>query len=355
MFESIVLLCIKRFKGERTVSGIFNMLTGKRSSQTMQDAKAYQLDHMFGVFPELERRKLDNAIDQMAGREEVVVNEEGFPNLTDKGTDHLQTQRASSSAYFQGMQWHEVLPAFISRLNLLIQASSNKEAGIQSYVAIVDQPGAQAWVKKVFGTFQDKLPRLNQSLYEELVRLLSNHDPVQTELFTHRLTGGGWIGLTVDQLKEKYRLSREDILLGLRHTYYYLFQQAKKDKEAYPVLHLCTRGLQSSHLVTASAGKTYQLIEQGLSLEEIVTVRRLKKSTIQDHIVEAALVTPDFDVSPFLSAEQVEEINQKAMDLNTQRLKHIHQDLGGVYDYFEIRLALAHGRSTAQRERKPSS
>lgn len=350
MFESIVLHCIQRFKGERTVSGIFNMLTGKRSSQTMQDAKAYQLDHLFGIFPELDRRRLDTVIDQMSHRGEIVLNEQSFPHIT----ENSRQPSPHTFPYFQGMTWHEVVPAFISRLNLLVQASSNKEAGIQSYVAIVDNPEAQLWVKKVFATFQNKLARLNQSLYEELERLLSGHDPIQAELFTHRLTGGGWIGLTMDQLKEKFSLSKEDVLLGLRHTYYYLFQQAKMDQDAYPVLHLCTRGLQASHLVTASAGKTYQLIAQGLSLEEIVTIRRLKKSTIQDHIVEAALVTPDFDVSPFLTADQVVEINQKAVDLNTQRLKHIHQDLGGVYDYFEIRLALAHGRST-HIERKPLS
>lgn len=344
MFQHLILNCVNKLRGERTTSGIYHLLTGKRSSQTMQDAKGYHLDHFFGVYPHLLRDQLDQHVEEMTLEGYISFDNPSFPLLTRKGEEKLSFYQGPPMHHFSGLVWHDVLPDFMRRLTLLIQIVTNQSAKIDFYLPIVDDPRTQRWVKTVYSKFHSKLPELTDSLYHEIFGLLTEASSIEAELFSHRLTGGGVIGMTIDQLKEDYQLTTEDVSLLLQHTYYAFFLQAKKDKERYPVLHLCTRGLEASHLITQSARRTYQYIQQGLSLDEIVTLRNLKKSTIQDHIVEAALIIPGFTIHPFLDEKEVEEINRAAATLNTQRLKQIHDSFGGKYNYFELRLALASGQ-----------
>ncbi|MEC3884701.1 helix-turn-helix domain-containing protein [Halobacillus sp. HZG1] len=344
MFVHLVLTCVDRLRGERTVSGIYHLLTGKRSSQTLQDAKGYELDPLFGVYPSLKRESLEKQINILVHNGFIQLNEQSFPSITSEGTRQLSSFPVHELQYFEGMVWHDVVPTFVKRVYLLLQAMANSNAGIHHYVPIVDDFGTQNWVRKVHQQFQDKLPKMGESLYEEIHHLLKKHPSLQAELFVHRLTGGGVIGMTIEQLTREFELYREDVEIMLQHTYYYLFLESKRDKARYPVLHLCTKGLDATHLITRSARKTYQYIEQGLSMQEIMNIRRLKKSTIQDHIVESALIIPDFSIASFLSEVDVREINKMGSQLDTKKLKQIHEALDGKYDYFELRLALAKGQ-----------
>ncbi|SFK01383.1 Uncharacterized protein YpbB [Halobacillus dabanensis] len=340
MFDYLILNCIHRFKGERTVSGIYNLLTGKRSSQTMQDAKGYQVHGYFGIYPNLTRAQLESHIDDLEGKGLISVKK-SFPFLTSLGKDHLSSYKGPTLQYFQGMVWHDVIPIYEDRIHLLVQTMANSKAGILNYVPIVEDADVQRWVKAVFRNFHEKLPVLFETLYEEIYHLLKLHSRLEAELLTHRLTGGGMIGMTTAQLREDYDLRHEDVVILLHHTMYYLFIKSKENKKDFPVLHLCTKGLDAAHLITQSARKTFQYIQQGLTMEEIITVRNLKKSTIQDHIVEAALVIPGFSIDSFLSEKDVKDIKEMAVTLDTQRLKQIHEAFSGKYDYFELRLALA--------------
>jgi uncharacterized protein YpbB len=340
MFDYLILICIRRFKGERTISGIYNLLTGKRSSQTMQDAKGYQIDGYFGIYPTLTRAQLENCIHELE-REGLISIKKSSSYLTSPGKDYLSNYKGPTLEYFQGMVWHDVISMYEDRINLLVQTLTNWKAGINHYLPIVDDTQVQKWVKTVFRNFHTKLPTLIEALYEEIYHLLNLHSRLEAELFTHRLTGGGVIGMTTEQLREDFDLKHEDATVLLHHTTYYLFIKSKDSKEEFPVLHLCTKGLDATHLITQSARKTFQYIQQGLTMDEIITVRNLKKSTIQDHIVEAALIIPSFSIDPFLSEKDVKAIKEMATNLDTQKLKQIHEAFSGKYDYFELRLALA--------------
>ncbi|MGP4060122.1 helix-turn-helix domain-containing protein [Halobacillus sp. H74] len=349
MFDFILKVCIDHFKGERTLSGIYNLLTGKRSSQTMQDAKGYNLDHYFGVFPSLKRNELDRHIEEILDLREISLENGVFPVLTAKGKKKLHDYDGPLLDSFQGMELHAIIPVFERRLNLLTQTATNLQADITSFVPIIDDPEVQKWVKAVYANVQQKVPQLVQSLHQEISQLLAERSSIEAELFAYRLSGGGIIGLTIEQLQNRFQLTREDVYICLFHMYHILFWRGKRGQEKYPVLHLCTKGLDSSHMITHSAQKTYQYLNQGLSIEEVTTLRRLKRSTIQDHIVEAALVIPHFSIEPFIHPDDVDEILQKARHLDTQRLKHIHEAFDGKYDYFELRLAMA-GRQTQRKE-----
>ncbi|MGI8315396.1 helix-turn-helix domain-containing protein [Halobacillus mangrovi] len=341
MFNKVILDCVHRFKGERTISGIFNLLTGKKSAQTLQDARVYKLDSYFGIYKSLDREQLERSFQRLEEKEWLIIKEDIYSLLTSKGQQYLTEYK--ETLYFNGMMDHKRVAEFERRMFLLIQTFTNMLKGNRTFIPIVEEMKAQYWVKKVYQRYHHHhdLKRIVNTLYNEIYTLLKERPAIEAELFTYRLTGAGVIGLTREQLKDKHDVSLADVDLYINHVFYYLFFQANQSNRTYPVLSLCAKGLKESSLITVSAKRTYAYIEKGWSIEEIVMKRRLKKSTIQDHIVEAALVVPYFPIDSFLSEQELHKIIRTAKELDTQRLKLIHEKLQGQFTYFQLRLALA--------------
>ena len=53
----IILYCLQKLKGERTIYSIFHLLHGKQSSQTIQDAYLFRLTAFFHTYPQLKRQE----------------------------------------------------------------------------------------------------------------------------------------------------------------------------------------------------------------------------------------------------------------------------------------------------------
>ncbi|MCA0982987.1 helix-turn-helix domain-containing protein [Halobacillus yeomjeoni] len=341
MFNWILLTCVHQLKGERTISGIFNLLTGKRSSQTMQDARGYRLDQFFGIYSHLGREQLEHRCVQLKQKDLIIVVNHAFPVLTEKGKEYLARYDGPEFKSFDGMKSHRMVEEFQRRVSLLIQTWTNIGRGNNGFIPLVDHPKTQRMVKQIYLSTKKDTSKWIHSIHNEVHTLLSKLSPVEAELFAYRLTGAEVIGMTREQLKEKFSLTVEDVDICLQHTYYHIFQEVKKNPGDYPALTLCVSGLDAQKLITDSAKRTYRYIEQGMTIETITRKRRLKESTIQDHIVEAALVLPQFSIDQFLSSEDQQTIVSTADRLKTQRLRHINQELEGRFSYFEIRLALA--------------
>ncbi|MEH7810821.1 recombinase RecQ, partial [Bacillus toyonensis] len=57
-----LLYCLKQLNGERTVSSIYYLLKGKRSSQTLQDGNMFQISFLFGIYKSLNRADYDQEV-----------------------------------------------------------------------------------------------------------------------------------------------------------------------------------------------------------------------------------------------------------------------------------------------------
>ncbi|MBA2173837.1 helix-turn-helix domain-containing protein [Halobacillus locisalis] len=342
VFEAILLTCVHHIQAERTISGIYHLLTGKRSSQTMQDAKGYALEGFFGIYKSLERHQLDHYFNQLEQKGMIETNDQQFVHLTEVGEKGYQEIDASAIAYFQGLTYHQMTPVFEKRLLLLVQTMTNITNNRRSFIPIIDDAPTQSWVRGIYASYQGQTDSFVDSLHEELHTLLSGRTTREAYVFSSRLTGNGVIGLTYEQLSTESGLSKEDVHLYLQHVYHYLLQKVRQYPSSFPILSQCIEGLGDSTLITQSANRTYYYIKLGWTIDEIMKKRRLKKSTIQDHLVEAALVIPDFSIDSFISIEGQSLILSMTESLETKRLKQIHQGLNGEFSYFQIRLTLAH-------------
>lgn len=353
VFEYILLRCINNINGERTTAGIYNLLVGKRSSQTLQDAHAYQLTEFFAIYKSLERTDLMKVINQLIEERKIIITDEDErPRLTAYGSDQLE--RLSDEwgpLYFNGIKLHEKVTVFEERFYLYIQTITNMKKGKKHFIPITDRPDILKWVKLSYNVNKATLMDHINAIYKELYSLLISVNEKEAALFTYRLTGAGMIGLSKQQLSDMFHLPLHNVHLLMQHLLHQIYQAVEKNPGNYPALSVFIEESKANRLITNSAQKTYLLIKQGMDLETISERRRLKMSTIHDHIVEMALVQSDFPVYLFVSEQEIEEISQVIDELQTNKLKNIYDALQGKFDYFFIRLVQArmqHQKSEAK-------
>ena len=95
----------------------------------------------------------------------------------------------------------------------------------------------------------------------------------------------------------------------------------------------------------SSIEKTHALLREGLPLQEIVNRRGLARSTVSSHI-EWLIESGDLeDYERYLPAEpDLKRITHAFDTLGDERLRPVHEALGGEVAYWKIRLARAHHR-----------
>jgi len=86
--------------------------------------------------------------------------------------------------------------------------------------------------------------------------------------------------------------------------------------------------------------ETFQLFQQGKTIEEITELRKMAKTTIEGHL-STFIAKGQLDVTQFVSNEKIEIIIAAAKELDTFNLGPIKQSLGEEYNYGEIRMAIA--------------
>ncbi|MFP7477330.1 helix-turn-helix domain-containing protein [Terribacillus saccharophilus] len=322
LLASIIIHAAQPIRQERSTASIYHLLQGKRSAQTLQDAHMYGLTHLFGIYPKLQRQVFDQIADETIQEEGKVIPED--------------------MPYFNGMAYQSQTEHFLYRLLLLVQLLSNQANEEKRYIPVTDNPAIQHWIKQLYRQEQHHLDDWRNGVYEELYGLLEKLPQIQADLFVDRLTGYQHIGLTTEQLAEKYHVHHTDVLLYQTSTIHHLLQHAEGDTPSYPHLAaLMDSPKQQIRSITSTAQRTRTMLERGMSVEQIALVRGLTENTIKDHIVEITWLDGEAFSSQFISEADANIILACATRAGTNKLKQIHALLEGKYDYFQIRLALA--------------
>jgi uncharacterized protein YpbB len=112
-------------------------------------------------------------------------------------------------------------------------------------------------------------------------------------------------------------------------------------KDTYSYTKRFVHDLDLHHHLTTSTKKTLHLISEGKTINDITKIRSLKRSTIEDHVVELAIHHAGFDSAPYVNSEQEKMILGTVDKLKTKRLREIKTALDDAITYFQIRLVLA--------------
>ncbi|WP_449620185.1 helix-turn-helix domain-containing protein [Robertmurraya sp. Marseille-Q9965] len=335
--EYVVLHCLHKLNGERTVYSIYHLLSGKKSSQTIQDAHLFQLTKFFKTYSSISRNHFEEIVKSLVEQSLIVETNEQYFAVTELGLEALKKTYPFLSA-LDGWHFQEG-ELFWERLSLLVQVASHLSEHEAKYVPIQRDRHVQAWIKSFLR--QSGVPRteLSRSLYEELVSCFTQMSEIDPSIVVIRLTGFQAIGLTEKQASDT---------LGLEPTLYHyqfyalihdMMNNIQSNQTGFPILASVLGDLQTNEPLTESTKKTYELLNKGFSLEEISKIRNLKVNTIQDHIVELALQIDSFDITPFVEAEKINLIIDAKNKTTSKQLRYI-KELVPDTTYFEIRLVM---------------
>ncbi|MDC3415410.1 helix-turn-helix domain-containing protein [Aquibacillus salsiterrae] len=342
MFTLIILDCINKLSLDRSISGIYHMLTGKKSVQSIQDAHIFQLTAYFGIYKRLDFAEFERIITVLEREQFIAVSDNYSAVLTDKGKQYVtDKQEILNQVGLKGLKYHRMSEQFLLRLQLFCQTATNLFAGNNSFLAITDNREVQLWVKHFYHETKPDLRKCLDEMYKELKIFLSQIDQRSAELFVDRLTGFKRIALSKEQLSKKYKKSIHEIEVQLTDIVHRLIAFILNNKQVTPFLVSFVDDLKSQMFLTDSASHTYRLYQKGLSIAEIASTRGLKQNTIQDHIIEISYIFPELILPSFLNKEAIETIKSAMNQTNSKRLKDIKALVGDNYSYFDIRLVVA--------------
>lgn len=338
----VILYCLERIADERTIYSVYHLLNGKKSSQTIQDAFLFQLTPYFRVYPVMKRQEFDQHIAEMV--KEMWIFEYGPSQYrhTELGSEILKEQLINQPLPqgLNGWKYHQLSAVFWERLSLLVQVVSNLVYENTKYLPIQRKKEAHVWLKQFLRTSNLDRQMLAQRLFDEIVNCMESNSHIRPELFISRLTGAHTIGMTKEQGAAYYGIDMDYFELQFQGILHSMLTAFKEKPAQFPILNKVIQNAETEFAMTISAQKTDVLIQRGLDIEEIAAFRKLKRNTIEDHIVEMALNKHDFDIHRFVTEEMVADILEGVKRVSTKQLKHIKSIVPHA-QYFEIRLVLA--------------
>lgn len=340
--DAIVLTGLDIINGERTQSSIYHLLKGKKTSQTIQDAQLYGISPLFQLYRSMKRSYYNQRIEFLKHNGMVDEQEELKFRLTAKGRKELAEFFTIHPfpVYLNGWKYHQITHLFWKRLTLTVQTGSNLIYSQHQFIPVTRDFYVQQWVKKLISKNRDQLNDYTLQLNRELTVLFERDDfPDSPDLIVQQLSGYNQIGQTNFQLADQFNCGQDEILTRWINVLHYIFTVIEGDKTCFPLLSemMETQELKSIPF-TKSTEETYQYVKRNLSIDQIASVRRLKRSTIEDHILEIALLDQHFPILSFITEQLAEEI--RTFQGKSNRLKYIKEHVPEA-DYFQIRLVLA--------------
>ena len=335
--KTLVLVIINRLDGERTIYSALHLLRGKRSGQTLQDVKYYNLNPFFGLLPKLEKEVFDVSIDKLRQSSLITIDKEAIVHITQAGKEMEVSLR---SYHFNGWDYRGAEQLFFARLSLFVQTLSHFRVNEKSFMPTQRDREVQLFTKNLLMGQPIMSPEFSLQLKEELVWSMnfSTMSETQKQILTYRLGGYKQTGWTWSQLSQALKMDAESIRLNFIESLHLLLSTIENSDQT-PFLTGLAKQIKVSSYLTDSARKTNQLFVDGKSIEEICEIRNLKRSTIEDHFVEISSNDERFPVAQFILQSQIEEVFNKVEELGTKRLR-ILKDEFPTLTYFQLRLIL---------------
>ena len=341
--KGIILYSQSHIKQSRSIFSIFHLLKGKRGIQTVHDSRIFGLDLFYGIYPSLDKKLFEKQIEMFVNESYLIKsNRENVYSLTKKGHVWLENYlKHLRLDYYNGLTFNQKAEVFFERLLLSIQTYANIHMKSFSFIPVIDNTAITNWVKNYYSSTVNVSPEeILYSLYTDLSFILNRFTDFEAEFFLDHFSGYKRYGMSTNQLSKKYNLNMIDIPLlriAILHKMLFLIDEKKENLTILPSFML---DKSNNPFITNTTMQTYNLLEQGLSPEEIQFKRNLKLNTIYDHIVEISLFDKSFDISKYVDGSIVEEIKIAIENTKTHKLKDIKEKLSSDISYFQIRLVL---------------
>jgi uncharacterized protein YpbB len=337
--EYLFLDCISTERPVKEAT-LYYVLIGKRTVSTMLQCRQYNLEAYFSVMPGMKPEVLKKGLERLRSQGLIAG---------DAGEGYLLTEAGrGEKAVFFGEHAHFALPyqmkfALVQgilrrRLLFLVQVLSEMLHKNKQYDPIERETKEQNWIKRLLAQQPEDKSAFAKRYGEEWYLYLSRLPGREAGLFALQFEGNRQLRRTTGQMAALFSLDEAEVRILLHQNWLRLYAALEAEPENFPALgRVMQLTLAENGLASASAETTMRYFLQGYGIEEIISMRGLKQSTIQDHLAESALIYAHFPEERFLDAEKLRYLHQLEERLERVDYREIQRAFPDI-NFFESRL-----------------
>lgn len=340
--DAIILDVLQTVDGNRKSSGIFYILTGKKTSQSLSDSQWFKIEHYYACLKGLTLDEFNTIIEKLYNAELVQLKENNFYIVTKKGEKFLKDNEKNYLFIreLNGLKYASIEHKCWQVITLFVQSLSNSLYNNYDFTPVIRDGEAVGKVKMLFPRSEQQRKDAASYLYKELKAVLTECDSVTSEIFVKKLSGYNRIGHTFEQSAREWEMTRIESVLRFRSALHQLFKSIAKQSEKFPVLSTLIGDYIVQPALTRSALQTYHLLKKEKTIQEIMKIRNLKLSTLEDHLIEISREIPEFPIHPYISEEDRKRVIHFYNETKENKLRPFKEAFPHL-TYLQIRLVLA--------------
>lgn len=325
----------------RKINSLFHILSGKRTISVLMQAMRMDLEAYYAYFPKLKQSFFEERIKLMIQlgllNADYRLSAEGSQKKSRYFTKHVRPDLKEQ------LKYQSILTLYKMRCLFLTQVLSERVHESKKYYPIQPRLFEQRWLKTFLVNYDLNSISKSQILGEEWLRILAEPEIENSEIFVAQFEGYHKTKQTNKQIGDEYNRDPVEVYVQLQRDWIQLLIVVNEKPQEYPLLSTILAELKrDAGLCSESTQETYRMWSEGLSLEQVANRRRLKQSTINDHLTEMAILYETFPYEEFLSEEQMAYVEAEILAGNSVDYNEIQQAFPDV-SFFQSRLMQVKG------------
>lgn len=322
------------------IGTLYQLLIGKRTSSILCYGHFYNLLPFFGLLPKLDKKVYQRSVTSLSKKKYLTVEGEKA-GITTEGKSYLSGGNTINYDKINHFAYGKSWQSFFDLLLFSTQVAAELKAENSSYLPIENNSYKHFQLKKWLVHQLEKQSKEGfirgfSSEWHQLVDVLPD---LEGKYLTNQLTGAGVIGKTYHQLGNLLELDELELLLFHTHCIHWVMTIVAANQAAYPIMHSLYQLVRRPNY-NQSAYQTYQQYMRVKKIEPLTELRRLKKSTVLDHLIEFAIIDSKFSYSDVLTPEVIgifTAIEERYPDFRDWKISVIQESYPRI-SFFEMRL-----------------
>lgn len=288
----------------RKATVLRQILMNKRTGSTLFWGLRYRYLDFLNAIPRLDVKKFNNAIDDLVAQnwlqsstQGLRLTSQGKEVITTKQTPYSFTEHPELNQKFDYQLWQAILL-------LMVQVASEYSYHNSNYYVANQNLKAQFLIKSWLQV--NGFETLATEISNCLMQFLNQCDSTKADLFAAKLVGHSRNGLSDGQIAAQLNVCPLEVSLTWKDLALQVavFIQRQLDFKINQLVQAATL----PGILTPTIQQTAMLFNQGKTVDQIIQLRRLRRSTIEEHLQVLAIFQPDFAYEKILSTSDLETL-----------------------------------------------
>ncbi|MHC5218049.1 helix-turn-helix domain-containing protein [Enterococcus sp. LJL128] len=297
----------------------------------------YMFDNLrfFGLFPELAEADFQRQLNQLAENQFIIHSaDHSEAALSEKGRHLLvNNSQKMNTHWLNSYRYGKTEEEMWRLLQFSVQVTSQLSYQNKEYIPLESSPYYQWMIKQTLT--QLKKNTLGQEMRRQWHELFIELSQQEQAFIAQQFSGYQHNGKALQQLANQASSSDFEAVLFRKNTYHHLFAVIESKNQNQFLQAVIHDSLEKSN--NQSMRQTKELWQTGYSLEEIAVIRKMKVSTVKDHLLELAIQEPEKNYDSLLPKNQQAFLDKITTPCQTWRFTTLKAQYEPL-DYFSFRL-----------------